>query len=127
MVKVTMELKNFESQGFEEPHCYQESIYLLLNHIPFEKDQLIKCGLWRILQAVFLLLKLLFDKRTRTLLEIPRFYLISWCGNFVETYNFRRTSGNCVSLKCPHQEIKWNYGIFCRCNYYLEGEQDLIH
>ena len=42
------------------------------------------------------------------------------CGNFAERYSFRRVSGEspetmqklCLSAKCPHQEVRWNYGIF---------------
>ena len=47
--------------------------------------------------------------------------IISWCGNFVERNNFRIISGESpettqklfLSSKFPHQEIRWNYGIFC--------------
>ena len=51
--------------------------------------------------------------------KIPKFYLISWCGNFVERYNFSRILGDspetlsklCLSTKFPHQVIRWNFGI----------------
>ena len=47
-----------------------------------------------------------------------------WFGNFVESHSFRIVSGNstetmrkvCLSTKFPHQEIRWNYGIFCSVN-----------
>ena len=29
-----------------------------------------------------------------SLLKIPKFHLISWCGSFVETHNFLRVSGD---------------------------------
>ena len=53
--------------------------------------------------------------------KILKFHLISWCGNFMETHSFNRVSSDSsetlwnlyVSSKCPHQEIRWNYGILC--------------
>ena len=47
--------------------------------------------------------------------------LISWCGNFVKRHSFRIVPCKsletmrklCLSTKLPHQEIRWNYGIFC--------------
>ena len=47
--------------------------------------------------------------------------LTSWCGNFLERHVFCIVSGDspetmqklCLSTKFPHQEIRWNYGIFC--------------
>ena len=55
-----------------------------------------------------------------TLRKIPLLYLIFWCGNFVERYSFRIVSGESpetirklyLSTQFPHQEIRWNYGIF---------------
>ena len=55
-----------------------------------------------------------------TLRKIPYFHLISWSKNFVEKHSFRIVSGKspetmrklCLSAKSPHQEIRWNYGIF---------------
>ena len=52
--------------------------------------------------------------------KIPKFHLISWCGNFVEKHRFGIVSGESpetmrklwLSRKCPHYETKWNYGIF---------------
>ena len=52
---------------------------------------------------------------------IPKFQLIYWCGNFVETRSLRRVSGEpsktlwkqCVSTEFPLQEVRWNYGILC--------------
>ena len=49
-----------------------------------------------------------------TLHKIPKFNLISWCGNFVEMHNVRRVTGDlpdileklCISLKFPHQKIR---------------------
>ena len=51
--------------------------------------------------------------------KIPEFNLISWRENFMKRHNFRRVSGKStetvrklyLSTKCPHQEIRWNYGI----------------
>ena len=38
-------------------------------------------------------------RRRNPRLKIPKFYLISWCGNFVETHSYRIVSGNlCQSL-----------------------------
>ena len=50
---------------------------------------------------------------------IPEFYLISWCGNFVERHSFHRISENsrktlwklCLSTIFPYQEISWNLSI----------------
>ena len=44
-------------------------------------------------------------------------YLISWCGNFYGKarfpYSLRfRMWKLCLSTKFPHQDIRWNYGIF---------------
>ena len=52
--------------------------------------------------------------------KVPWFYLISWCGNFVEGHSFRIVLGDspetmrklCFSTEFPQQEIRWNYGIF---------------
>ena len=57
----------------------------------------------------------------RSMRKIPQFHLISTCGNFVERHSFRIVSGEspetlrklCLSTKFQHQEIRWNYGIFC--------------
>ena len=54
-----------------------------------------------------------------TLRKIPKFHLISWCGNFVETHSFCKilsespeTLGKLkVPTKFPHQKIRWNFGI----------------
>ena len=48
-------------------------------------------------------------------------HLISWCNNFVERHSFLTVLGNppetmwklCLSTRFSHQEIWWNYGIFC--------------
>ena len=53
--------------------------------------------------------------------KIPKFHLISWCGNFVKTHSFRRVSGDssetlqklCIFTKYKNQEIRWNFGILC--------------
>ena len=55
-----------------------------------------------------------------TLPKISQFHLISWCGNFVERHSFHIVSDDspetmrklCLSTIFPHQEIRWNYGIF---------------
>ena len=52
----------------------------------------------------------------------PQFHLISWYGNFAERHSFRIISDDspetirklCLSAKFPHQEIRWDYGIFRR-------------
>ena len=46
--------------------------------------------------------------RNLPLYKIPKFYIISWCWNFVETHSFRR-----VSTKSLPHEIRWNYGFLC--------------
>ena len=51
---------------------------------------------------------------------IPKFHLISWCGNFVERRSFRRVSVDlpetlrkrCLSTKFPHQEIRVKFRYF---------------
>ena len=57
----------------------------------------------------------IFTKRFHDALrKIPKFYLISWCRNFVERHSFRRVSSYlpkslqklCLSTKFPHQEIR---------------------
>ena len=44
-----------------------------------------------------------------SLRKIPKFHLISWCGNFVETHSFRRVLGD------SHQEL---YGNCAFPHYY---------
>ena len=52
-----------------------------------------------------------------TLLRIPYFYLISWCGSFVGRWGFHRVSSDlpeslrkvCLSTKFTHLEIRWNW------------------
>ena len=69
---------------------------------------------------ILFLEKQLLKKFLPTLQKIPQFYLISWCGNFVERRSFRIVSGEshktmgklCLSTKFPHQEIRWNRSIF---------------
>ena len=54
------------------------------------------------------------------------FYLISWCGNFVERHIFCIVSGEfpktmrklCLSTKFSHQEIRWNNGVLRSDNFY---------
>ena len=41
------------------------------------------------------------ESKVSSLCKIPKFHLISWCGNFMKTHSLRSGS-----------EIKWNYGIF---------------
>ena len=53
----------------------------------------------------------------KALRKISKFYLISWRGNFVETHIVSEELLAIhwklfVSTKFPHQEIRWNYGIF---------------
>ena len=63
------------------------------------------------------------------LCKIPKFHLISWCGNFVERLSFRRVSGEspktlrklCLSTKFPHQLIRWNFGILCSVTWMLSN------
>ena len=60
------------------------------------------------------------SKVYRSLRKIPQFHLISWCEYFVEKHSFRIASANSpetmrklrLSKKLPHQEIRWNCGIF---------------
>ena len=70
--------------------------------------------------------------------KIPRFHLISWCVNFVKRHRFCRVSGEsqeilrklCLSAKFPHEEIRWDYGIWRDAVYrfysLLTGETGLI-
>ena len=75
----------------------------------------IKRVFWCILKidfAIFFFLAVVFKRIA--LRRIPKFYLISWCANFVERHSFRRVSGDspktlgklCLFAKCPHQEIR---------------------
>ena len=41
-----------------------------------------------------------FAKQRQKLRKIPKFHLICWCGNSLETHSFCR-----VSTKFPHQEL----------------------
>ena len=58
---------------------------------------------------------------SKTLRKMQWFYLIFWCGNFVERQRFHIVLGDspetmrklCLSTKFPHQEIRWKYGILC--------------
>lgn len=58
--------------------------------------------------------------------KIPRFYLLSWCGYFVERGSFCRISRElpkplqklCLFTTFPHQDIGWNFSIlhnFTQC------------
>ena len=57
-----------------------------------------------------------FERRWRqdSLRKIPKFHLISWCGNFVEKHRVFRVLGDSaeplrklsLSTKIPHQEIR---------------------
>ena len=56
------------------------------------------------------------DNEKCNLHEIPKFQLISWCGNLVETFSFCRVLGVSLrklwlSTKFSHHEIRWNIGI----------------
>ena len=50
--------------------------------------------------------------------SLPKFQLISWCGNFAKRRSFRRVSGGspktllklCIRSKYPYQKIRWNFG-----------------
>ena len=54
-----------------------------------------------------------------SLRKMPKFHLISWCGNFVERQSFHTFSSEspktirklCLSTKFPNLEITWDYGI----------------
>ena len=69
-----------------------------------------------------------------SLLKIPKFYLIFWSGNFWERYSFRIVSGEspetmrklCLSLKFPHQEIRWNFGILCSAFFLASLSKTLL-
>ena len=60
------------------------------------------------------------------LCKIPKFHLISSCGNFVERLSFRRVSGEslktlrklCLSTKFPH---RWNFGILWSVTWMLSN------
>ena len=53
-------------------------------------------------------------------LNCEKYRNFTWCGNFAERHSFCIVSGDspetirkmCLSAKFPHQEIRWNYGIF---------------
>ena len=76
--------------------------------------------------------------RYSALHEIPKFHLISWRVNFVKRHRFCRVLGEsqkilrklCLSAKFPHEEIRWNYGIWRDAAYrfysLLTGETGLI-
>ena len=60
-----------------------------------------------------------------SLYKTPKLHLVSWCGNFVETYSFRRVSMKtrktlrklCASTKLSHHEIRLNYGNLSSAYY----------
>ena len=68
-------------------------------------------------QVIILLYKIIPDFITNLyviLVEIPKFHLISWCGNFEERHNFHRVLRNSseISRNCafpqnfhPHQDL----------------------
>ena len=57
--------------------------------------------------------------------KIPKFHLISWCGNFVGKHSFCRVSGQSLqtlwklslSTKFSYQEFKWKCSIFSSVNH----------
>ena len=59
------------------------------------------------------------QSRPASLYKIPLFHPRYWRGYFVETWDFRKVSGDsteslratCVSTKFPHQETRWNFSI----------------
>ena len=65
--------------------------------------------------------KQVLKKFLPTLSKILQFHLIPWCGNFVERHSLPIVLCDSpetmrklrLSTKLPHQEIRWNYGIFC--------------
>ena len=94
-------------------------MYLFLWNI--HKGMKCETCLWNFVSLRHLFLRLCFPRCSTfiRLRKIPKFYLISWCGNFVERYNFSRILGDspetlsklCLSTKFPHQVIRWNFGI----------------
>ena len=74
--------------------------------------------------------KLTIKTPERPLRKIPKFHLISWCGNFVERQSFHIASGESLetmrklylSTKFPHQDIRWNYGtLYSGRQWYRSG------
>ena len=67
--------------------------------------------------------------------KVPQFHLIFWCGNFMERYNFSIISGESpknmrkpyLSIKFPHQEIRWNYRIFRSASLYYSHCMKSVH
>ena len=66
--------------------------------------------------------------------KIPKFYLISWCWNFVKGHSFGRVSGDlrtvlrklCLSEKFTDQEIRWNFDILRNVISMLWSYQKII-
>ena len=65
--------------------------------------------------------------------KIPKFHLILWYRNFVES--FCRALGNspkpmrklCLSTKFPHQDIRWNFGILRILHHSIFGAKQSLH
>ena len=63
---------------------------------------------------VFQFSRIYFRFNLLPLRKLTKFHLISICGNFIETFNYRRVSGEspetlqklCNSINFPHQEIR---------------------
>ena len=66
--------------------------------------------------------------------KIIKFYLISWCWNFVKGRSFGRVSGDlqtvlrklCLSAKFTDQEIRWNFDILRSVVSILWSYQEII-
>ena len=90
-----------------------------LSHINYKHNRIFKCP-WNFIDGGHKHNKVLErDARKKTLHKIPKFHLISWCGNFKERHSFRVVSGDSpetmrklyLSQKFPHQKIRENFGI----------------
>ena len=54
-----------------------------------------------------------------TMYQTLEFYLIRWCGNFVDMYSFHKALGElpkthwrlCVFTKYLNQKVRWDFGI----------------
>ena len=74
-----------------------------------------------------------------TVRKVPKFCLISWCGNLMESHNFRKVLGEspetllklCASTKPPYQEIRQKFGILRSavhlCQFTLPHKVFLLH
>ena len=77
-----------------------------------------------------ILLKGFFNERYLTLCKIPKFHLIFWCGNFLESHSFRSVSGescgNCAFQQNFHTRKLGEISVFQAVLSYVEQVENMI-